>query len=71
MLWLCEALGFSGSGFHTWLSHLHRQRSRQDTEIAASTSASLLARDRTYGVRRVWRRGKPNTVRHHSDRGSP
>jgi putative transposase len=53
--WICEALGVSRSGFHTWLNRPPSRRSRADEETGARVRASFLASDRTYGARRVWR----------------
>jgi hypothetical protein len=52
--WLCEALGVSRGGFYAWLTRPRSQRSRSDEELGAKVRASFLARDRTYGARRVW-----------------
>src|ERR1022692_4648497 len=52
--WLCGALGVSRGGFYAWLTRPRSQRSRRDEELAAKVRASFLARDRTYGPRRVW-----------------
>jgi putative transposase len=50
--WLCNAMGVSRSGFHSWLN---RSRSRNDEAVGQKVKASFLASDRTYGARRVWR----------------
>lgn len=52
--WLCEALGVSGSGFHSWLVRAPSARSRSDEVLGAKARASFIASDRTYGARRVW-----------------
>lgn len=53
--WLCEALGVSRGGSYAWLTRPRSERSRSDEELGAKVRASLLASDRTYGARRVWR----------------
>jgi putative transposase len=53
--WLCEALGVSRSGFHSWLTRPPSRRAREDEEIGAKVRASFIASSRTYGARRVWR----------------
>jgi putative transposase len=53
--WMCEALGVSRSGFHSWLTRSPSRRARADEEIGAKVRTSFLASDRTYGARRVWR----------------
>lgn len=53
--WMCEALGVSRSGFFAWLSRGPSARSRSDERIGRAIRESLLASDRTYGARRVWR----------------
>ena len=52
--WLCEALGVSLGGFYAWLTRPRSERSRSEEELGAKVRASFLARDRTYGARRVW-----------------
>ena len=52
---LCEALGVSRSGFHTWLTRSPSRREREDEAISAKVRASFIASARTYGARRVWR----------------
>src|SRR2546423_3465617 len=52
---MCEALGVSRGGFYAWLTRPRSQRSRNDEELGAKVRAGLLASDRTYGARRVWR----------------
>lgn len=51
--WLCDALGVSRSGFHTWLTRSPSARSHSDEALGAQVKASFLASDRTYGARRV------------------
>ena len=54
VVWLCEALGVSRSGFHAWLGRPPSERSKSDEIVGAKVRASFLASDRTYGARRVW-----------------
>jgi len=54
VLWICEALGVSRSGFHAWLIRPPSARARSDERVGARVRASFLASDRTYGARRVW-----------------
>ena len=54
VLWLCEALGVSRSGFHVWLVRAPSARSRSDEMLGAKARVSFIASDRTYGARRVW-----------------
>jgi putative transposase len=54
VLWLCEALGVSRSGFHAWLTRPPSPRARSDEVLGAKVRASFMAGDRTYGARRVW-----------------
>ena len=54
VLWLCEALGVSRSGFHAWLTRPLSARARNDEVLGARVRASFAASDRTYGARRVW-----------------
>ena len=51
---LCSTLSVSRSGFHAWLTRKPSQRALDDERIGAMARASFLARDRTYGARRVW-----------------
>jgi putative transposase len=55
VVWLCDALDVSRSGFHAWLGRAPSRRSREDEEIGAKVRASFIASARTYGARRVWR----------------
>ena len=55
VVWLCEALNVSRSGFHAWLTRRPSARVRSDEEVGATVQASFVGSDRTYGVRRVWR----------------
>jgi putative transposase len=52
--WLCEALGVSRPGFHSWLKRSRCVRSREDAAIMPAVRASFVASDRTYGARRIW-----------------
>ncbi len=54
MLWLCQALGVSRSGFHAWLMPPPSARARSDEVLGARVRASFMASRRIYGVRRVW-----------------
>ena len=49
--WLCDALGVSRSGFHAWLNRSPSARSCSDEAVGRQ----VLASDRSYGARRVWR----------------
>jgi transposase InsO family protein len=55
--WLCGALGVSRGGFYAWLTRPRSRRSRSNEELGALVMA-------------IWRRGKPDALLHHSDRGS-
>ena len=55
VVWMCEALGVSRSGFFAWLTRRPSTRARNDEAIGAHVRQSFLASDRTYGARRVWR----------------
>jgi putative transposase len=52
--WMCEALGVSRSGFHTWLTRPPSARARSDEALGARVRESFVRSDRTYGARRVW-----------------
>ncbi|VDC23763.1 Integrase core domain protein [Pseudogemmobacter humi] len=65
---LCEAPEVSRSGFHAWLSRPPGTRVIHDAKLVAAIRTSFKASDRTCGVR--WRRGKADTLLHHSDQGS-
>jgi hypothetical protein len=65
VVWLCKAMGVSGSGFHAWLNRSPSAGSRRDE--SASMTAQLVA---DALLMAVWRRGKPDALMHHSDRGS-
>ncbi len=53
--WMCAALDVSRSGFHAWLTLQPSQRTRDDEAFLGKAHVSFVARDRTYGARRVWR----------------
>lgn len=53
--WLCGALGVSRGGWYAWLTRPASDRARANEALLAKVRASLLASDRTYGARRVWR----------------
>jgi putative transposase len=55
VVWLCEALDVSRSGFHAWLKRGPSARDTLDERVTASIRVSFVARARTYGARRVWR----------------
>lgn len=55
VVWLCDALDMSPSGFHAWLVRARSWRSWEDEEVGAKVRASFIASSRTYGARRVWR----------------
>ncbi len=55
VVWLCDALGVSRSGFHAWLTRSPSRRAREDEAIGAKARTSFMASARTYGARRVWR----------------
>jgi transposase InsO family protein len=65
VVWLCKAMGVSGSGFHAWLNRSPSAGSRRDE--SASMTAQLVA---DALLMAVWRRGKLDALMHHSDRGS-
>ena len=54
VLWICEALGVSRSGYHDWLVRPPSTRARIDDQLGARIRASFEASDRTYGARRIW-----------------
>ncbi len=55
VVWMCETLGVSRSGFFAWLTRAPSLRARSDDVIGATVRASFIQSDRTYGARRVWR----------------
>jgi putative transposase len=54
VLWMCEALGVSRSGFHAWLKRSPSKRAQYDEALVAGIRSSFAGSDRTYGARRVW-----------------
>ena len=54
VLWMCEALGVSRSGFHAWLTRPPSSRARSDEALGARVRESFVRSYRTYGARRVW-----------------
>jgi putative transposase len=55
VVWMCDALGVSRSGFFAWLTRSPSARVRSDEVVSARVRESFLQSDRTYGARRVWR----------------
>ncbi len=55
VVWMCDALGVSRSGFFAWATRAPSARARSDEAIGAAVRASFIQSDRTYGARRVWR----------------
>jgi putative transposase len=55
VVWMCDALGVSRSGFFAWLTRAPSAHARSDEAIGAAVRASFVQSDRTYGARRVWR----------------
>jgi putative transposase len=55
VLWLCEALDVSRSGFHAWLQRRPSAREAADEDLTAKIRLSFVSSARTYGARRVWR----------------
>ena len=55
VVWMCDVLGVSRSGFHAWLSRPLSDRAIQDAKLVAAIDRSFKASDRTYGARRIWR----------------
>ncbi len=54
VVWMCETLGVSRSGFFAWLTRPASARARSDELLSAKVRASFVQSDRTYGARRVW-----------------
>ena len=54
VVWMCDALGVSRSGFFAWLTQAPSPRARSDEVTGATVRASFMQSDRTYGARRVW-----------------
>ena len=55
VVWMCDVLGVSRSGFHAWLSRPLSDRAIQDAKLVAAIDRSFKASDRTCGARRIWR----------------
>jgi putative transposase len=55
VVWLCDALGVSRSGFDAWLNRSPSVRSQSDEAFGQRVKASFITSDRTCGARRVWR----------------
>ena len=55
VIWLCQVLEVSPSGFHAWLNRPTSAREIQDAKLVTAINKSFRASDRTYGARRVWR----------------
>ena len=54
VVWMCEMLDVSRSGFYGWLGRPPSRRSREDEVLLTQVKRSVAERDGTYGVRRVW-----------------
>jgi hypothetical protein len=54
VLWMCEVLEVSRSGFHAWLTRPLSDRAILDAKLVTAIDTSFKASDRTYGARRVW-----------------
>ena len=54
VVWLCEALGVSRSGFHAWLNRSPSHHARYDEVLLDKIKGSFKDSDRSYGARRVW-----------------
>ena len=54
VIWMCETLGVSRSGFHAWLTRPLSARARSDDVLSARVRTSFMRSERTYGARRVW-----------------
>ncbi len=52
---MCDALGVSRSGFYAWLTRPSSKRRRDDQILGEQIRQSVMASDRIYGARRVWR----------------
>lgn len=55
VVWMCDVLGVSRSGFHAWLSRPLSDRAIQDAKLVAAIDRSFKASDRTCGARRIRR----------------
>ena len=54
MVWMCEVLDVSPSGYYSWLHRAPSQRSRDDDLLLRQVRRSFAESGETYGVRRVW-----------------
>ena len=54
ILWLCQTLDVSKSGFYGWLNHRPSLHSHDDEAVTASIRTSFHSSNRIYGARRVW-----------------
>jgi len=54
VLFICEALGVSRSGFYAWMRRPRSQRSLDDEVLGGQVHPSFVGSDRTYGARRIW-----------------
>ena len=54
VIWLCNALDVSRSGFHAWINRKPAKRTLENEVIAGVVRQSFVTSDRTYGARRVW-----------------
>ena len=54
MLWMCELLHVSPSGYYSWLNRGPSQRSQDDEVLTRQVHRSFTESGETYGVRRVW-----------------
>ncbi len=54
VIWLCNALDVSRSGFHAWMNRTPAKRTLENEVIARVVRQSFKTSDRTYGARRVW-----------------
>lgn len=54
MMWMCEALGVSRSGFFAWLTRPQSERVRSDAVLGRIIRDSFERSDRTYGARHIW-----------------
>jgi len=53
VLFICEALGVSRSGFYAWMRRPRSQRSLDDEVLGGQVHPSFVGSDRTYGARRI------------------
>lgn len=54
MLWMCEALDVSRSGFYEWLTRPRAWRTLDNERLVRAIRTSFEGSDRTYGSPRVW-----------------